>query len=347
MEELLRVSGAGGAWAKVPPLVGGGFPIAALQLVSVYYVGALSVHLLIPVLAKAVTPVAPNAKGKRNPADSRAGQILRESFLSLGPISVKAAVFCAVEQIHERGLGFLYDGRLALAPSVPAQVLLLAGTVLLLDVLHDTWFYFTHLLMHKNKWLLANVHYLHHQSKLPTPFSGYSLHVVEAAIVFFDEILVCFLFPIHVKVHRLYHLYTTLIHIGGHATYELHPLVPSLEQFLWIGLHGDKVSASLNTVLYHNMHHQHPSKNFSLYFTHWDRRLATIKKGYDEEISKIKAKQENLASAAFPHAGKSNGLRRYYLVLVAAMAATLALCLAAYFLACFGAHHLGLQAQKL
>ena len=68
-------------------------------------------------------------------------------------------------------------------------------------------------------------------------------------LVFLDEILVCFLFPIHVNVHRLYHLYTTLIHIGGHASYELHPLVPSLEQLLYVAWRGDSVSRELNTVL--------------------------------------------------------------------------------------------------
>ena len=249
-----RRNGAGMAsWngISVPPLVGGGFPLAALQLCSVYYVGALAVHALIPHFARTITPVskAEARRTHRAPADLRR-QILRESFLSLGPIAVKAGVFCAVELIGTRGWGLLYDGPLLRAgASVPAKALAVAGTVLALDFLHDTWFYFTHLLMHKNRWLLANVHHLHHQSHVPTPFSGYSLHVVEAMIVFLDEILVCFLFPIHVNVHRLYHLYTTLIHIGGHASYELHPLVPSLEQLLYVAWRGDSVSRELNTVL--------------------------------------------------------------------------------------------------
>lgn len=52
------------------------------------------------------------------------------------------------------------------------------------------------------------------RSVAPTAFTGYSFHVVEAAIVFANEILVCFLFPIHIGVHRLYHLFTTVIHNG-------------------------------------------------------------------------------------------------------------------------------------
>ncbi len=49
---------------------------------------------------------------------------------------------------------------------------------------------------------------------MPTAFTGYSFHVVEAAIVFANEVLVCFLFPIHIGVHRVYHLFTTVIHNG-------------------------------------------------------------------------------------------------------------------------------------
>jgi len=55
------------------------------------------------------------------------------------------------------------------------------------------------------------------RSNVPTAFTGYSFHVVEAAIVFANEIIVCFLFPIHIGVHRVYHLFTTVIHNGEHA----------------------------------------------------------------------------------------------------------------------------------
>ena len=47
---------------------------------------------------------------------------------------------------------------------------------------------------------------------MPTAFTGYSFHVLEAIIVFFNEILVCFFLPIHTRVHRYYHMYTTVIH---------------------------------------------------------------------------------------------------------------------------------------
>lgn len=52
-------------------------------------------------------------------------------------------------------------------------------------------------------------------STVPTAFTGYSFHVVEAVIVFANEVLVCYLLPIHLGLHRAYHLFTTVIHQGG------------------------------------------------------------------------------------------------------------------------------------
>jgi hypothetical protein len=49
---------------------------------------------------------------------------------------------------------------------------------------------------------------------VPTAFAGYSFHVAEAALVFANEVLVCFLLPLHAGLHRAYHLLTTVIHEG-------------------------------------------------------------------------------------------------------------------------------------
>ena len=65
------------------------------------------------------------------------------------------------------------------------------------------------------------------RSNVPTAFTGYSFHVIEAAIVFANEILVCFLFPIHIGVHRVYHLFTTVIHNGEQRVSHLLPCHPA------------------------------------------------------------------------------------------------------------------------
>lgn len=53
------------------------------------------------------------------------------------------------------------------------------------------------------------------RSTAPTAFCGYSFHPVEALVVFANEVLVCYLLPIHVGLHRAYHLFTTIIHEGA------------------------------------------------------------------------------------------------------------------------------------
>jgi lathosterol oxidase len=127
-----------------------------------------------------------------------------------GPIAVKAAVLTVVEALQARGIGWLYTAW----PDTPAKWAYLVFTVAALDYAHDTWFYWTHRLLH-SKALYSSVHVMHHRSNVPTAFAGYSFHVAEAALVFANEIIVCFVLPIHAGLHRIYHLLTTVIHIGG------------------------------------------------------------------------------------------------------------------------------------
>ena len=110
---------------------------------------------------------------------------------------------------------------------------------------------------------------------MPTAFTGYSFHVVEALIVFFNEILVCFFLPMHVRVHRYYHMYTTVIHCGGHAGYEIAPYVPSLQGLCSLLLTKGKVNEYLTTVEHHDLHHQLYTIHFGLYFQVWDRLMGT------------------------------------------------------------------------
>ena len=314
--------------AILPPLVGGGAPLAMLQLCTVYYIGAAAVHYVLPRVVRA-TPALQHKTIER-------GQVAREAVLSLGALLVKALVFDGVERLHRAGWTKLYDGpNIAPTPSVAIQAVVVLATILALDVLHDTWFYFTHRLMHEWRWLYRRVHYLHHESKVPTPFSAYSLHVGEAAIVFFDEILVCFVFPIHTAVHRAYHLYTTLIHIGGHAQFELHPLVPSLEQILWLALGGrpHRPSAWLNTVCYHNVHHAKPRKHMSLYFTHWDTLLGTAEATYwFGGLEAVKRVQREAVQDTYAKGGRGPRMAAlaYHARLLACMGGTLAAAAVAY-----------------
>ena len=150
---------------------------------------------------------------------------LQKTKNTKGPIAVKALVFTCVEALSLRpGLTKLYSGKIQGVRGWAYAFL----TVAALDLLHDAWFYWTHRWMHSWKPLYRRVHSLHHESTVPTAFTGYAFHPLEGAIVFLNEILVTFLFPIHGGLHRAYHLWTTVIHNGGHAGYEIAPFIPSL-----------------------------------------------------------------------------------------------------------------------
>lgn len=256
----------------VTPLYGGGFATAFFQLLIFYYGCGALLHFVVP----RILPV----KHVQCPDKRKPGDVERDALFSLGPIAVKAAVWTFVEELHAAGISKLYEGQV----KSPASVLYLLATVAVLDILHDTWFYWTHRFLHWRP-IYVNVHYIHHRSGTPNAFTGYSFHVAEALLVFANEVIVCFLFPIHMGLHRIYHLFTTIIHEGGHAGYEIAPFIPTFFNFIWMLTGGGTRNAKmLNTVQHHDMHHRFPLKHFSLYFTHWDRLCGTIHPNYDSSI---------------------------------------------------------------
>ena len=115
-------------------------------------------------------------------------------------------MWTAVEELHRSGRSLLYSGPLD-SPAAWGYALL---TIVVLDYAHDTWFYWTHRLLHWGP-VYRHVHAIHHQSRVPTAFTGYSFHVAEAALVFANEVIVCFCMPIHMGLHRVYHLYNSKV----------------------------------------------------------------------------------------------------------------------------------------
>ena len=81
-------------------------------------------------------------------------------------------MLAAAEVLHQTGYGVLSDEPLFSALSTPWGLACIMAMVITLDLFHDTWFYFAHRLLH-HPYLMKRVHYMHHQSKVPSAFSGY------------------------------------------------------------------------------------------------------------------------------------------------------------------------------
>ena len=147
----------------------------------------------------------------------------------------------------------------------------------LMFIIHDTYFYWTHRLMHHKK-LFRLFHLVHHHSTNPSPWAAYAFHPLEAIVE--SGIFVVFLFTIPIQLIQLgvFFLMMIVYNVYGHLGYELYPKGFSRH---WLG-------KWINTSVNHNQHHQYFKGNYGLYFLWWDRWLHTIRSDYDEKFNEVK-----------------------------------------------------------
>lgn len=141
----------------------------------------------------------------------------------------------------------------------------------ILLLIHDTYFYWLHRLMHLPV-LYKYVHYYHHKSVTPTPWTAFSFHPVEAFFEFSFVIPIVLLIPLHIAVLVLFAFAMTAMNVLGHLGYELFP-----KTFL-----KTPVGKLLNTTTHHDMHHHFNKSNYGLYFNFWDRIMHTNHKKYQQ-----------------------------------------------------------------
>ena len=137
-------------------------------------------------------------------------------------------------------------------------------SILLYLLLHDSWFYWTHRLMHRPG-LYKRMHAVHHASRNPTAWAAMSFHPWESitgAVII--PILVLFV-PIHVAALLIVLTVMTIMGVTNHMGWEIFPrrLVRS------------KLGGWLITASHHQRHHEKYLCNFGLYFRFWDRICGT------------------------------------------------------------------------
>lgn len=157
----------------------------------------------------------------------------------------------------------------------------------LMIVAHDTYFYWTHRLMHL-KPLFKRFHIIHHIPTNPTPFSAYCFHPVEAFMEVGIIPLIVFTIPYHLSALAIYSVYTLMLNVGGHLGFEFFPK--------WFA--KNKISKWHNTATHHNMHHRLVKYNYGLYFNFWDRIMGTNHPHYEEAFDDVIAQREKLRPKA-------------------------------------------------
>ncbi len=146
----------------------------------------------------------------------------------------------------------------------------------LMFLIHDTYFYWTHRLMHHKK-LFKTFHLVHHKSTNPSPWAAYAFHPLEAVVEAGIFVVFLYTIPIH-PLHLFIFFFLMIVYnVYGHLGYELYPK----------GFHKNSFGKWINTSVSHNQHHQYFMGNYGLYFTFWDRMMGTMRKDYDKRFEEI------------------------------------------------------------
>jgi sterol desaturase/sphingolipid hydroxylase (fatty acid hydroxylase superfamily) len=191
------------------------------------------------------------------------GDAWREVGYSLSTLLVFAALGATV-------IGLLFAGHVEIYrdPRAHGWAWLLASLPLMI-VWHDTWFYWTHRLLH-TRWALRHVHGVHHRSRQPTPWAAYAFHPLEALVNGLVTPLALLVVPLHWSVVMLFALHQIARNALGHAAIETMPR----------GFTHHAIGRHFTTTTHHHLHHETASGNYGLWFTWWDSACATERPEY-------------------------------------------------------------------
>lgn len=151
-----------------------------------------------------------------------------------------------------------------------------AASIVITIVMHDTWFYWTHRLMHHRR-LFRLFHKVHHKSTNPSPWAACSFAPLEAFMQACIFPLVVFTIPIHPLAFLAFMIWQITFNVAGHTGFEYHP---RWLMRTWLG----KV---LNTPTNHIQHHEKMRGNYGLYFNVWDRLMGTNHADYESRFEEV------------------------------------------------------------
>ena len=241
------------------------FPaILGLDLLR-YAVGAGGVFLVVNIILSRALQRR-RIRGDAPPAR----QLGREILASLRTVGIFALVGTTIVVGAETGVFRVYLGL------APHGVWYLAFSTLLLIVLHDAWFYWTHRLLHYPP-LFRRLHRLHHRSYNPSPFTSYSFDTGEAVINAIYLPLVLLILPAHPIALIVFTWHMMIRNALGHCGYEVFPA----------NAKGHPLFGWMTTVTHHDLHHAHAGYNMGLYFSWWDRWMGTQHPGYLNEFTRV------------------------------------------------------------
>jgi sterol desaturase/sphingolipid hydroxylase (fatty acid hydroxylase superfamily) len=197
----------------------------------------------------------------------------REIIYSLTTFLIFGLIGIGITWCSHHGLTFIY------AHVSDYGIFYFILSILLMLIVHDTYFYWTHRFMHLKK-IFPVFHKVHHLSNNPSPWAAFAFHPFEAVIEAGILVLIVFIMPVHPLAILFFLLIMTLMNVLGHLGYELYG-----KNFL-----KHSIGKLNNTSTHHNMHHRLVNCNYGLYFNVWDKLMHTNHKDYQKEFETTAAK---------------------------------------------------------
>lgn len=140
-------------------------------------------------------------------------------------------------------------------------------------VLQDTYFYFTHRLLH-HPWLFRWLHQGHHRSRYPTPWTSFAFDPLEAIGQSLFLVGVICVVPLHFMTVMAVLVTMTIWAVINHLGIDH---LPRSFPHQWFGKWCIGPA-------HHAIHHRKYRWHYGLYFTFWDHLLGTQDPQYDEQL---------------------------------------------------------------
>jgi lathosterol oxidase len=147
-------------------------------------------------------------------------------------------------------------------------------------ILQDTYFYFTHRLFHHPS-LFRWAHQGHHRSHHPTPWTSFAFDPLEAIVSSLFLISIVFILPLHfitmIAVLTTMTIWAVLNHLGIDR-------LPLSFPHHWL-------AKWFIGPAHHSIHHLKYNRHYGLYFTFWDKLLSTEDPSFTKKLDEPKTQR--------------------------------------------------------
>lgn len=112
---------------------------------------------------------------------------------------------------------FVRNGSISLEKTTILTVLF---GVFVLNIWNEIHFFIVHRIMH-TPWFMKNIHIIHHRSRIPTVFSVYSFHPLEAVLLSTVPLTLILWLPLSPLAIAIYPFTSIVLNLIGHCNYRI------------------------------------------------------------------------------------------------------------------------------